>query len=92
MNTDFQMDLFFKITFSFFNPIKFLKFGFENYKEVDINFIGSVAYYLSDEIHTVAKKYNCKVNGIIKNPIDNLVSYHFKYSCIPSAKQSTASC
>jgi len=64
---------------------------FENYKEVDINFIGSVAYYLSDQIHTVAKKYNCRVNGIIKNPIDNLVNYHFKYSRIPSTKCENAS-
>ena len=63
---------------------------FKNYKEVDINFIGSVAYYLSDQIHTIAKKYNCKVNDIIKNPIDNLVSYHFKYGCIPNAKQSAS--
>jgi len=56
---------------------------FQNYKEVEINFIGSVAYYLSDQIHTVAKKYNCKVSGIIKNPIDNLVNYYFKYSYNP---------
>jgi len=63
---------------------------FKNYKEVDINFIGSVAYYLSDQIHDIAKKYNCKVNDIIKNPIDNLVNYHFKYSGTPKAKQNAS--
>jgi len=50
---------------------------FKNYKEVEINFIGSVAYFLSDEINIVAKKYSCKIGGIIKNPINNLVDFHF---------------
>jgi N-acetylglucosamine kinase-like BadF-type ATPase len=50
---------------------------YKNYKEVEINFIGSVAYFLSDEIKTVAKKYNCKIGEIIKQPIYNLVAFHF---------------
>jgi len=64
---------------------------FKNYKEVDINFIGSVAYCLSDQIHTAAEKYHCKINDIIKSPIDNLVSYHFKYSRIQNAKAKRSS-
>ena len=63
---------------------------FKNYKEVDINFIGSVAYHLSDQIHAVAKEYNCKVNSIIKEPIEKLVEYHFKYSCTRSARENTS--
>jgi len=50
---------------------------FENYKEVEINFIGSVSYYLSDEIHVIAKKHGCKIGGIIQNPIKRLVNFHF---------------
>jgi glucosamine kinase len=50
---------------------------YNNYKEVEINFIGSVAYFLSDEIKIVAKKYGCKIGDIIKNPISNLVAFHF---------------
>ncbi len=50
---------------------------YKNYKKVEINFIGSVAYFLSDEINTVAKKYNCKIGGIIKKPIYKLVAFHF---------------
>ena len=50
---------------------------FKNHTEVEINFIGSVAYFLSDEIKIIAKKYNCKVGSIIKDPIYNLVDFHF---------------
>ena len=50
---------------------------FKNHTEVEINFIGSVAYFLSDEIKIIAKKYNCKVGDIIKDPIYNLVDFHF---------------
>ena len=48
-----------------------------NYKNLEINFIGSVAYFLSDEINIVAKKYNCKIGGVVKNPINNLIDFHF---------------
>ena len=50
---------------------------YDNYKDLEINFIGSVAYFLSDEINIVAKKYNCKIGEIVKNPINNLLDFHF---------------
>tara|TARA_B100000902_G_scaffold31590_1_gene37801 strand:+ start:4620 stop:5498 length:879 start_codon:yes stop_codon:yes gene_type:complete len=50
---------------------------YDNHKEIEINFIGSVSYYLSDEIHIVAKKYNCKIGNIVQNPINRLVNFHF---------------
>jgi N-acetylglucosamine kinase-like BadF-type ATPase len=50
---------------------------YDNYKDLEINFIGSVAYFLSDEIKIVAKKYNCKIGGVVKNPINNLIDFHF---------------
>ena len=49
---------------------------YDNYKDLEINFIGSVAYFLSDEIKIVAKKYNCKIGGVVKNPINNLIDFH----------------
>lgn len=55
---------------------------FTNYQEIDINFIGSVAYYLKDQIHTTAKKYRCRVNDIIQSPIERLVNYHFTYTSL----------
>jgi N-acetylglucosamine kinase-like BadF-type ATPase len=50
---------------------------FKNHTEVEVNFIGSVAYFLSDEIKVIAKKYNCKIGNIIKDPIENLVDFQF---------------
>ena len=51
---------------------------FEDYKDYPINFIGSVAYFLMDEIHELAKEFDCKIEHIIQNPIDNLVKSHQK--------------
>ena len=50
---------------------------YENFKNLELNFIGSVSYFLSEEINIIAKKYNCKVGGIVKNPINNLIDFHF---------------
>ena len=51
---------------------------YKNYKKVEINFIGSVAYALADEINIVANEKNCTIGNIIKNPIHNLIKYHLK--------------
>jgi N-acetylglucosamine kinase-like BadF-type ATPase len=51
---------------------------FENYQKVKINFIGSVAFFLEQEIVEVAKKSGCQIGYIVKNPIDKLIEYHFK--------------
>ncbi len=50
---------------------------FEDFKKVKINFIGSVAFFLKDEIEKVAQKYNCEIGHVVKNPIDRLIKYHF---------------
>ena len=50
---------------------------FEDFKKVKVNFIGSVAFFLKEEIQKVAQKYNCKIGHIVKNPIDRLIKYHF---------------
>ena len=51
---------------------------YKDYQEHEVNFIGSVAYFLSQEINIIANKYECKIGTIIKNPINNLVKFHFK--------------
>ncbi len=51
---------------------------FEQSNEVEINFIGSVAYFLSDEIHEALKRNNLKAGNILKNPIKRLIEFHFK--------------
>ena len=51
---------------------------FHAYNEVKINFIGSVAFFLKEEINEVALSHNCEIGHIVKNPIDKLIEYHFK--------------
>ena len=52
--------------------------SYKNHSSVKINFVGSVAFYLKDEIEFLMKKYKIKLGDIIKDPIYNLVKYHSK--------------
>ena len=51
---------------------------FKNSNDVEINFIGSVAYFLSDDIQDALKRHNLKSGKILKNPIKKLMEFHFK--------------
>jgi glucosamine kinase len=53
-------------------------FCFKNYKELEVNFIGSIAFYLSDILYEVAEIQGFTIGRIIKSPIDTLVAYHVK--------------
>ncbi len=52
--------------------------GFSNCREVEINFIGSVAYFLSEEINQALKRHNLKLGRILKNPIKRLIEFHLQ--------------
>lgn len=52
--------------------------GFSNCHEVEINFIGSVAYFLSEEINEALKRHNLKLGRILKNPIKRLIEFHLQ--------------
>lgn len=49
---------------------------YDNYQEVPVHFVGSIAYFSSDIILKVAKKYNVTVGNIVRRPIDGLIEYH----------------
>lgn len=53
---------------------------FVNYKDVEVNFVGSVASLLQDELHEVCEKNDIKVGRIIRRPLEHLVNYHIKLS------------
>jgi len=50
--------------------------SYENYKEVETNFIGSIAFFFEDILRDVAKRRAVNIGKIIKKPIYNLVKYH----------------
>ncbi len=53
--------------------------SFQDHQKVEVNFVGSVAYYFEDVLRVVAEELNVTVNTIIKKPIEGLVRYHFEY-------------
>jgi N-acetylglucosamine kinase-like BadF-type ATPase len=49
---------------------------FDNYKEVPVHFIGSIAFYLKDELQSVLDKHEIKIGNVLRRPIDGLIEYH----------------
>ena len=49
---------------------------YDDFSKVDVHYVGSIAYYLKDEISKVGKKYNLKTGRFIQRPITGLVDYH----------------
>lgn len=49
---------------------------YDNYKEVPVNFIGSIAFYLKDELKVVLEKHNITLGNVLRRPIDGLIAYH----------------
>jgi N-acetylglucosamine kinase-like BadF-type ATPase len=53
---------------------------FPSYKEVPVNFVGSVAFYFEDILKKVAAENGFTVGIIDKNPAISLLNYHLKTS------------
>lgn len=52
---------------------------YEEAREAEINFIGSIAYYYEDVLRAAAAELNLSVGNIVQKPIESLVEYHKKY-------------
>ena len=51
---------------------------FDNCKEVPVHFVGSIAFYLKDELQITFDKYELKLGNVLRRPIDALIAYHVK--------------
>lgn len=49
---------------------------YSNYKEVPVHFIGSIAFYLKDELNEVLEKHGITLGNVLRRPIDGLIEYH----------------
>ena len=49
---------------------------FNNYQDVPVHFIGSIAFYLKDELEEVLSKHKIKIGNVLRRPIDGLIEYH----------------
>ncbi|MEZ7499350.1 N-acetylglucosamine kinase [Flavobacterium sp. Arc3] len=72
-DTEFCRKIIFKGMKSFVkNYIK----QYDNCKEVQVNFVGSIAFYLKDELQETFDKYDLKLGNVLRRPIDGLIAYH----------------
>ena len=49
---------------------------YDNCKEVPIHFVGSIAFYLKEELQVTFDKYELKLGNVLRRPIDGLIAYH----------------
>jgi N-acetylglucosamine kinase-like BadF-type ATPase len=49
---------------------------FENCKELPVHFVGSIAFYLKDELAEIFEKYELQLGNVLRRPIDGLIAYH----------------
>lgn len=49
---------------------------YDNHQEVPVHFIGSIAFYLREELEEVLTKHKIKLGNVLRRPIDGLIAYH----------------
>ncbi|WP_298138270.1 BadF/BadG/BcrA/BcrD ATPase family protein [Flavobacterium sp.] len=49
---------------------------YDNCKDIPVHFVGSIAFYLKDELTEILNKYDIKVGNVLRRPIDGLIAYH----------------
>lgn len=49
---------------------------YNNHKEVEVNFVGSVAHLLSEELSEVCSEEGIILGEIVRKPLENLVKFH----------------
>lgn len=61
------------------NYLDYQVIPYEESKNCEINFVGSIAYYYEDILKAVASDMHLKIGKIVQKPIESLVEYHKKY-------------
>lgn len=49
---------------------------FDNCKEVPVHFIGSIAFYLKEELEGILNEYGIKIGNVLRRPVDGLIEFH----------------
>lgn len=52
--------------------------SYPNYKEVPVNFVGSLAFHFKNELEKVAQSFGATLGNINKAPIHHLLKFHLK--------------
>ena len=61
------------------NFLEFQVMPYEECRESEINFIGSIAYFFEDSLRAVASDFHFKIGTVVQRPIESLVNYHRDY-------------
>ena len=51
---------------------------FDSWKDTEVGFVGSIAYYFEKELKEAAQKCEITISDIYQNPIEGLIEYHSK--------------
>lgn len=51
---------------------------YENFREVPVHFVGSIAFYFKDVLEEVARNYRFTIGNIIRKPVKPLTDYYCK--------------
>jgi N-acetylglucosamine kinase-like BadF-type ATPase len=49
---------------------------FEECTKIPVHFVGSIAFYLKDELEETLTKHGIKIGNVLRRPIDGLIAYH----------------
>ena len=49
---------------------------FDNCKDIPVHFVGSIAFYLKEELQETFDKYELTLGNVLRRPIDGLIAYH----------------
>lgn len=49
---------------------------FENCREIPVHFVGSIAFYLKEELKIVLEQNGLIIGNVLRRPIDGLIEYH----------------
>ena len=52
---------------------------YPNYKDVEINFVGSIASVFRNALDRAANSLDARIGRVVQKPVEGLVSYHFDY-------------
>lgn len=51
---------------------------YDNYRDVPLHFVGSIAFYLKEELELVLRRHNLTLGEVFRRPIDGLIRHHIE--------------
>ncbi|MBK7570372.1 MAG: hypothetical protein IPI10_01670 [Bacteroidetes bacterium] len=52
--------------------------SYPNFKEVNVHFVGSMAYYFDEIIRDIARERQVHLKKIVRHPINHLAEYFYR--------------